>query len=526
MTHNTSAIPPRTGCDRNTVAAKANQTGSKLNGSADCPKRTIEALLQPINREMTITIENTNVSRTKRSHPMRIRPVAAPSPLTSRSLSPIPLVSRTFTRCSRRAENSIQSETVAGTMQVSSTRSIVTRRQLNNTPSRLVAMAALSAGAALLFSAGSFWAIGQRATGVQKTRAEAHLILVAQQVEALLTSADATTTSGYLAGGLQDQTSQTQFATDIKTASELITELPRTTSPSLSTEGRARLTEVASGVTEYSRLAALAQANNRQGLPVGSTYQKQASALLRNSIVPDLQTIDTETRAALRDSLNQGSDLTRYLALFAVPFLLVSAAGLLWLNRLTNRTLNVGVAAALVLLLLVLSVSLATYSSLRRESLTFARNEFNRADLLRQATSSVFDARSSENQALIFRGNRSGYDAAWEASMLRALTVLRGFQFEGQGAAAIDKYRAAHDDAKTLDLGGNWDKARDSVLTGPSRQTFTALTSQIRIETEAVNGERFPPFESWRLRLITGFGGLLAAGLAISGYQRRLKEYR
>ena len=110
--------------------------------------------------------------------------------------------------------------------------------------------------------------------------------------------------------------------------------------------------------------------------------------------------------------------------------------------------------------------------------------------------------------------------------MLRALTVLRGFQFEGQGAAAIDKYRAAHDDAKTLDLGGNWDKARDSVLTGPSRQTFTALTSQIRIETEAVNGERFPPFESWRLRLITGFGGLLAAGLAISGYQRRLKEYR
>ncbi len=402
----------------------------------------------------------------------------------------------------------------------------VTRRQLNNTPSRLAAVAALSAATALLFSAGSFWAIGQRATGVQKTRADAHLILVAQEVQALLTSADATATSGYLAGGLQDQQSQTQFANDLKAASELITELPRTTSPSLGLAGKTRLTEVASGVGEYSRLAALAQANNRQGLPVGSTYQKQASALLRDTIVPDLQTIDAQARSALRASLNQGSDLTRYLIVFAIPFLLVSAAGLLWLKRLTNRTINVGLASALTVLLLALSVALSTNGSIRRESLTFARNEFNRADLLRQATSSAFDARSSENQALIFRGNRTNYDAAWEASMLRATTVLQQFQFEGKGAATIEAYQTAHDDAKALDVGGNWDAARDSVLTGPSRQAFTVVASQLRIEKAGVNGDAFPSFESWRLRLITGVGGLLAAGLAISGYQRRLREYR
>jgi hypothetical protein len=359
-----------------------------------------------------------------------------------------------------------------------------------------------------VFSVGSFWAIGQRNNSDRSARLAATRILAAQDAQALLTEADALATEGYLSGGLQDQAAQDAFRKNIEDAAIQVTKLPASD-------------VAAKGIANYVRLASLAQANNRQGLPVGSTYQKLASTTLKADVIPALKKNGSDARNEFRSSLNRTSDLARLLVLFAVPFLLVAGFGSFWLIKATNRTINLGLAAAAVTVLVVLFLSLVFNSSSRRETLNYARDQFKTADLERQAKSSLFDARSAENQALIFRGNRSGYDAQWEASMARLQVVVGE---GGTGPDFVEAYTAAHNDAAQLDLKGNWDAARDSVLKGRDNVEYSNLVDQLKsYENKA---DRFPPFRPGRIRVLTGIGGLLAAAFAAAGYQARLKEYR
>jgi hypothetical protein len=386
-----------------------------------------------------------------------------------------------------------------------------TARLLRDTPTRLVTLAMLTAVTALVFSAGSFWAVGQRNDSDRAARVDASRILAAQDAQALLTEADALATEGYLSGGLQDQAAQDAFRKNIDEAAIKVTKLPAGD-------------VAAKGIANYVRLASLAQANNRQGLPVGSTYQKLASTTLKTVVIPALKQNGSDARGEFRSSLNRSSDLLRLLILFALPFLLIAGFGSYWLMKTTKRTLNPGLAAALGSVVVVLFLSLVFNSSSRRETLNYARDQFKTADLDRQAKSSLFDARSAENQALIFRGNRSGYDAQWTASMARLKVILGEKGGEGTNTAAVDDYTTAHNEAAQLDLKGNWDGARDSVLTGRTNDKYTALVDVLK--RSPIEAAQFPPFRPGRLRALTGIGGLLAAAFAAAGYQARLKEYR
>jgi hypothetical protein len=385
------------------------------------------------------------------------------------------------------------------------------RRLLSDTPTRLATLATLAAVTALIFSIGSFWAIGQRSNADRAARVAAHQILVAQDAQTLLTEADAIATSGYLSGGLQDTESQLKFRDNVNKAASAIAELPQKPG---STDVSA-----AAGLTNYVKLVAVAQANNRLGYPVGATYQKKASQLLQTDVVAPLLANDAQARSDFRAALDRMTHLTRSLMLFALPFFLVAGVGLIFLSRLTKRTINIGVAAALVVVALTLFLTLTISAAARRDSLTYARGEFRSADLRRQATSSLFDARSQESQALIFRGNRSGYDAEWAASIQRAKGIL------GSGDA-LTAYMAAHASAAEADKSGDWDTAVESVVKKESRATFDAVIGEVRTSDPSSPSDAFPPFSPARLRLIAGLGGLLAAILAVTGFQRRLKEYR
>jgi hypothetical protein len=399
--------------------------------------------------------------------------------------------------------------------------------RFSDTPSRIAVLAVATALAGLIFTAGSFWAIGQRSANDELVREQARQILVAQEAQALLSEADSLATSGYLSGGLQDQVSQNKFRSNIDTAAELITELPRV--PVVNDANGRRITDVAGQLATYVRLTALAQANNRQGLPVGSTYQKQASELLRTRILTDLTTVDVQARKSFAQSLNGTVSLTRRMLAFGLPFLIIAGLSMLWLSRRTNRTFNIGLLAAIATLSLALLVALNAGSSSRRDTLSFARGSFKRADLLRQGASAMYEARSSENQALIFRGNRTAYDAAWATSLTKA-EFINGALGETRtltlGVPDVGPYKGAFSDAAATDMSGDWDKARTSVLSGNSRNEFTRAMAQYTAESNKVNGNRFPVFNPNFLRLLTGLAGLVASAFAVAGFQRRLKEYR
>ncbi len=384
-------------------------------------------------------------------------------------------------------------------------------QRISDTPSRLVFAATLAAVTALIFSLGSFWAIGERSDADREARSRAQQILIGEDIQSLLTEADAEATSGYLQGGLQNKASQDIVSNNLAKASALSAELG----------GRAGT--VNADITRYARFVSTAQTNNRVGNPVGSTYQKQASNLLRGTILANLLKIDTANRKDMRDSLNKSSLLSRWLFLLTLPFLIVSVASLYWLFRLTNRLLNLGILAGIAAIVMTMVLAVSLNAGGQQRTLNVARDQFQRADRLRQAQSALFDARSYENQALIFRGNRPQYDPGWTA----ALQTMMAAYPASSGPEGWEDYETAHAEVVSLDESGKWEQARNSMLTGRNFTAFRTVKSNLAKQTQSVETTNlFPPFRPGRLRVLTGLGGLLAAVFAVAGFQRRLKEYR
>ena len=86
-------------------------------------------------------------------------------------------------------------------------------------------------------------------------------------------------------------------------------------------------------LTTYIALVEQARANNRQGFPVGAAYQREASALVRDEVLPQIDqlTVDTATRTS--DSVSDGVASQVALWLTAIAVLAAIVIGSVWLYR-------------------------------------------------------------------------------------------------------------------------------------------------------------------------------------------------
>lgn len=425
------------------------------------------------------------------------------------------------------------------------TRLIGRRLASTSTPARLSLLRAVLILLAVVFAVGGAFGINRRANAIDDVRTAARQLLALQDIQVRIVHADAIASSSYLVGGQEDPAQRTSYLDEIAKAGDGLVAV----SGAANDADLVQLSETSRLLGSYVGLVEQARANNRQGFPVGATYQRQANGIISNSdpdtadIVSSLQAVEASQRDQINASLARAHRAGVWLQ--ALGWLLVTALLLAssWMARTFRRVINVPIAAAGLLLVVLLVVGGATQSGAVSDADDAVGTQLAGADSAAQTRAAAFEARSQEALTLINRGNGAANEANWllgDDIVSKQLTtgLGSGTGLSDQATAAYGAYRLAHGEIRALDDGGDWDGAVDLSIGKtrlPSGSTIVELFDQFdqavgqvaadegssaaQLLTDAV-----APLNS--LRNIVFVAGLVAAALAALGCGQRLKEYR
>jgi hypothetical protein len=408
----------------------------------------------------------------------------------------------------------------------------VVRLRSGDSPTKLQAATALTVLCAIALSIGGWYSIDRRETAIDDAAGAAEQLIRVQDVRVLIVQADSIASNAYLLAGQEPREQREQYDDRIATATSRLVAV----SKSAAASDVATLEQVSTQLTTYVGLVEQARSNNRQGYPVGAAYQRQAR-VVAESLVESLRIVEQSSRSRVNNSIDRAERAGWLLVLTAFVLLSVLIGGSGWLAVRWRRLVNVPLAVAGLLTLLVLTVGAGISHRAVSNAGDTVRGPLAAADLLAQARAAGFDARSNEALTLIFRGNGQGYETQWELStnvVDQALT--RGCDDFGQACEAIDQYaeyRASHDEIRTLDdEEGDWDAAV-ALLTGGGRPATsfdafaqTADSSLALNASNATQGFDDAVSSLGGLRVLVLLVGVVSAVLAVIGYGQRLREYR
>ncbi|WP_213454295.1 hypothetical protein [Rhizomonospora bruguierae] len=421
--------------------------------------------------------------------------------------------------------------------------------RLDSTPRRLGAVLAALVAAGLLLGVVSFAGVRQRAGLIDGvTTRGGELTVAAQNLYRALSDADATAASAFLAGGVEPAEQRARYQADVTKAASALAVL------AAGREGDGgrddALATISAQLPVYTGLVETARVYNRQGLPLGAAYLREASGLMRSQLLPAAQQLYRSVAA----DLDRGRDGGAGFPWFAVLLGVATIAGLVWaqrwLTRRTNRVFNIGLlvaTAAAVLLILWLGVT-ALVAGARLEA---GRVEGSaQVDRLVEARVAALQARADESLTLVARGAGGDFEEDYVAMMaqlagndgdggLLALTAgqardPRTGQAARAAGAEAKRWLETHREVRELDDNGSYTEAV-KLAVGPGENTtsarFTALDESLA-DAIAVNGDRFQARSRSAGRALTGvdvgvvlLSALIVLGAAL-GLQRRIAEYR
>ena len=151
-------------------------------------------------------------------------------------------------------------------------------------------------------------------------------LIRAQSIKTDLLRADAIATNAFLVGGLESSTQRAAYDAALTSVTEQIA-----AAAEAQPADQAVLARLNTAVLDYASTMELARANNRQGLPVGSAYLRQASSDLRSTVLPLTDALVNAN--ADRAVSSMGSQHPWVLAVLG----LLALAGLLVANRWIAR---------------------------------------------------------------------------------------------------------------------------------------------------------------------------------------------
>lgn len=416
------------------------------------------------------------------------------------------------------------------------------------TPGRLrlllIGLVALS----LIWGGVAAWVVSQRASGAANVVSTSEpLSLDGQQIYRSLSDADATAATAFLSGGLEPLAARRRYQADIAQAAA---HLESATAAAGHSRAAGDLATLSAGLPVYTGEVETARADNRLGLPLGAAYLREASGLMRGTLLPAARNISARANAQLTAASGKATGLP-----LAVVLLVVAAiAGYVlyraqrWLYRHTHRVLNTGLvvaslAAVVSLLWLVIALAVA------RADLLQARDHGSEpVAALAQADIAALQARADESLTLIDAGGDDSFQTDYLAIERRlgpgpgtlltdAVTAARGSPGAGAAASAATAataWYAAHRTVRSLDNNGKHVQAVQLVTTpGPGRsgtlfgQLDSSLTAaiaadQVVFRSNAVAGR--DAFTGLEVGVIV-LSLVMAAGCA-RGLSRRLAEYR
>ncbi|QTE30833.1 hypothetical protein [Pengzhenrongella sicca] len=406
-------------------------------------------------------------------------------------------------------------------------RALMSRRGAGDTPSRmrLVSAALVVVGLLVgLVAAQSFWS-AQGA--LARADANAAQLVRLQDIQTALVRADATATNAFLVGGLEPAEQRADYDDAVERASRQLTFAAR----AQAADGEA-LAELSTLVSDYTGGVVQARTINRQGLPLGAQYLREASASLRADALPVLESLTQANEARVATEFTTARQ-ARALAIGAgVVGLLLVAGALWWLARRTHRYLNVPVLGAGLVVLGLLVVSAIVLGSVGAAVASVRDGSYATARAVAGARIAAFDAKSNESLTLISRGSGAAFEEAWVASA--AITSDTFAETAVDLAPSWDAYTTLHADIRALDDGGDWDAAvaaATSRADGSANAAFDAFDAASAERLTAAGDETSSALRSAESGLTLGawlsvLAGILAAALAWWGISQRVEEYR
>ncbi|GAA0581644.1 hypothetical protein GCM10010172_78310 [Paractinoplanes ferrugineus] len=394
---------------------------------------------------------------------------------------------------------------------------------------RLAALVVLGVLTGLL--AGLAAAETKSGTGDLGERAQP-LLVQAEAIYEGLADADTTAAQAFLAGGLEPAALTDRYNEKIAKATTALTEAARL-APADSEASKA-IHEIANGVARYTALVATARADNRQGLPVGSSYLSAASTLNRETLLPQAQSLFTIAQQQVQDGYRNAKSWW-WVTFFALSLLALAGALLLtqrYLSRSTHRTFNVPLVAATVVTVLL---ALGSLGLLRSQQFHLADAEDAGSTPIAQLAEArilALQERGDEALTLALHGSSDEPEKRWVAADPQ-LSAALGNEFLPDGTgAAYAAYRQAHQQIRKLDAqDGNYDGAVALAVGTATTGKFEQVTDDIGTALEQRKVKFTEEIEAagtglTALLILGPLAALVICGLAYAGIRTRLEEYR
>jgi hypothetical protein len=357
------------------------------------------------------------------------------------------------------------------------------------------------------------------------------LLVEAETIYSALADADTTAAQAFLAGGLEPPALTQRYNDDLDRATTAIASAARRTPEG--SQAAASVSALSSGVARYAALVATARADNRQGLPVGSSYLSSASELNRQTLLPQAQNLFRIAQREVDDGYSSASSVG-WVLLLGILVLGLLAALLLaqrHLSRSTHRTFNVPLVGATVLtVLLGLGVTIVLVG--QNSHLGRADNDGS-APVAKLAEARILALRERGDEALTLAAHGAGsdYTTDFEQASTDLNRALGNKYFSTDLRDKHSAYLAAHGKVRTFDDNGNYDGAVELAIGADTTQKFEAFTDSLGtvLEQHKTDFNREIGAAGRGLGLLTVLGPLLALAicvLAFMGIRARLEEYR
>ena len=421
------------------------------------------------------------------------------------------------------------------------------------TPARLRLLLALLILLSLAWGALAALTADQHASAAADVVAVSEpLSLDAEQIYTSLSDADATAASAFLAGGLEPAAARQRYQADIteaairiEAASALVgssaarTELPGHLRNQASAAGSAvgdDLAMLSGQLPAYTDEVGTAQADNRLGYPLGAAYLREASGLLRGTLLPAASDIYTRESALLTSASAQATGLP----LMAIAIVAGLGFGYLlyrssrWLARHTHRVVNYGLLVAALAGLISLVWLAGAFVAGRGDLLHAQQQGSGPAQAYARAEVAALQMHADESLTLIDNSGDDTYqeDYAKQQKLLGpGPGTLLAATGSSQAASQAQAWYQAHRALRARDDAGNHTAAVASAQAGDAAHTFAGLSATLSKGIESHQAVFASSARGGR-DAFTGLAvGMIVASLVmvagcVWGLSRRLAEYR
>lgn len=404
-------------------------------------------------------------------------------------------------------------------------------RRRRSTPATMRWLAILLVVVGLVVVAGSVQTFVGADQALARANANAEQLVRLQTIETSLVRADADVTNSFLVGGLEPVEQRADYLDAVHTAAKQIT-LAARAQPADGTV----LADLASAVLDYTGTVETARANNRQALPVGGQYLRNASAGLRSDALPALAALVSANEHRVDVELGNARNAALVIAASLVGLLALVVA-MVWLARRAHRYLNLPMVAGAGLLAVYLVVAATAMAGLSSTVSSTQTGSYAAARALAEARIAAFDAKANESLTLIARGSGAAFEEAWQSSADTALARLNdagAWQPAGGLTDLWQAYTAQHVQIRAADDGGDWDLAVGLATArgdGSANASFTAFDQASATALDQASAETTAALDRPRgstlvLAVVGALVGLAVAALSWRGLGRRIEEYR